>query len=184
MNRQTKRAMAKQGADKPARPERRSPQQQTQTERTGPRQYLSEVRGEMKSIATAVPGLRVGEHLPNIAGVMDRGTVVRSMCHPYPLHGVAYAVSGIPTYTPALETQPRATEHWPFIGSVVDYLEERGGRGGAAAVPRNVGLPWLLAHRRRRRIVPWLVNGIRSQRRVALVRCTPGMPPPQTATSR
>ena len=51
MNRQTKRAMAKQGADKPARPERRAPQQQTQTERTGPRQYLSEVRGEMKKVA-------------------------------------------------------------------------------------------------------------------------------------
>src|SRR5205823_2015771 len=32
----------------------------------------------------------------------------------------------------------------PFIGSVVDYLEER--RAGAAPppVPRNVGLPWLL----------------------------------------
>jgi preprotein translocase subunit SecE len=51
MNRQTKRAMAKQGADKPARPERRSPSQATQTERTGPRQYLSEVRGEMKKVA-------------------------------------------------------------------------------------------------------------------------------------
>ena len=35
---------------------------------------------------------------------MDRVTVVRSMTHPYPVHGVAYAVSGIPTYTPALET--------------------------------------------------------------------------------
>jgi len=43
--------MAKQGADKPARPARRSPQAATQTERTGPRQYLSEVRGEMKKVA-------------------------------------------------------------------------------------------------------------------------------------
>ena len=51
MNRQTKRQMAKQGADKPARPERRSPQAATQTERTGPRKYLSEVRGEMKKVA-------------------------------------------------------------------------------------------------------------------------------------
>jgi preprotein translocase subunit SecE len=51
MNRQTKRAMAKQGADKPSRPERKSAAQATQTERTGPRQYLSEVRGEMKKVA-------------------------------------------------------------------------------------------------------------------------------------
>jgi hypothetical protein len=104
----------------------------------------AEVRGEMGAIASAVPGLRVCEHLPAVAGVMDRVTVVRSMSHPYPLHGVAYAVSGIPTYTPALETQPRAADHWPFIGSVVDYLEEQRRPGAPAAVPPNVGLPWLL----------------------------------------
>jgi len=51
MNRQTKRAMARQGADRPARPERR-PTAPTQTkERTTPAQYLSEVRGEMKKVA-------------------------------------------------------------------------------------------------------------------------------------
>ena len=51
MNRQTKRAMAKQGADKPSRPERKSAAERTATERTGPRQYLTEVRGEMKKVA-------------------------------------------------------------------------------------------------------------------------------------
>ena len=56
---------------------------------------------------TACPALRICEGLPRIAQVMDRVTVVRSMTHPYPVHGVAYAVSGIPTYTPALETEPR-----------------------------------------------------------------------------
>src|SRR5882762_383706 len=64
----------------------------------------AEIQGELKAIATSVPGLRIGERLPNIARVMDRVTVVRSMSHPYPQHGVAYAVSGIPTYTPELET--------------------------------------------------------------------------------
>src|SRR5262249_52109413 len=59
-------------------------------------------------------------------------------------HGVAYAVSGIPTYTPALETLPRDSRHWPFIGSVVDYLEEKRAGGALPTVPRNVGLPWLL----------------------------------------
>ena len=52
MNRQTKRLMAKQGADKPRAPERRAqPQQQPTKEKTGPRQYLSEVRGELKKVA-------------------------------------------------------------------------------------------------------------------------------------
>jgi hypothetical protein len=104
----------------------------------------AEVRGEMRAIPSSVPGLQVCEHLPNVARVMDRVTVIRSMSHPYPEHGVAYAVSGIPTYTPALETRPRDTQHWPFIGSVVDYLEERRLPGTVLAVPRNVGLPWLL----------------------------------------
>ena len=50
MNRQTKRQMARQGADKPRPPERR-PAAGPQTERTSPRQYLAEVRGEFKKVA-------------------------------------------------------------------------------------------------------------------------------------
>lgn len=106
----------------------------------------AEVRGELNSIPTSVPGLRVCELLPRIAPLMDRVTVVRSLTHPYPEHGVAYAVSGIPTYTPALETRPRDGRHWPFIGSVVDYLSRRDGR--APAVPANVALPFPMSSRR------------------------------------
>jgi hypothetical protein len=104
----------------------------------------AEVQGELKAIATRVPGLRIGERLPCIATVMDRVTVVRSLTHPYAEHGVAYAVSGIPTYTPALETRPRDAQHWPFIGSVVDFLEERRTQNATPVIPRNIGLPWLL----------------------------------------
>jgi hypothetical protein len=104
----------------------------------------AEVQGEMRAIRTRLPGLSIGDHLPRTAQVMDRVTVVRSMTHPYAEHGVAYAVSGIPTYTPALETRPRDRQHWPFIGSVVDYLEERRTGQRVPPVPRNVGLPWLL----------------------------------------
>jgi hypothetical protein len=104
----------------------------------------SEIQGELKAMATRVDGLRICDQLPRIAQVMDRVTVVRSVTHDYPLHGVAYALTGIPTYTPALENRSRDAAHWPFIGSVVDYLDER--RGGAALppLPRNVGLPWVL----------------------------------------
>ena len=52
MNRQTKRMMAKQGSDKPSAPERKSrPAPQHTKERTGPRQFLMEVRGEMRKVA-------------------------------------------------------------------------------------------------------------------------------------
>ncbi len=50
MNRQTKRQMARQGADRPRAPERR-PSPSPQAERTGPREYFSEVRGEFKKVA-------------------------------------------------------------------------------------------------------------------------------------
>src|SRR5579864_7469671 len=36
----------------------------------------AEIRGEFRPIATRVPGLQVGEHLPLCAGVMDRVAVV------------------------------------------------------------------------------------------------------------
>jgi len=39
----------------------------------------SEIRGPFNSIATRVPGVRVGEHLPLLAGVMDRLAIVRSV---------------------------------------------------------------------------------------------------------
>src|SRR5262245_45945147 len=67
----------------------------------------AEIQGEMKAIATRVPGLQICDHLPCTAEVMDRVTVVRSMTHPYPVHGLAYAVTGIPTYSPDLETRAR-----------------------------------------------------------------------------
>jgi len=52
VNRQTKRLMAKQGADKPRAPERKAqPQPAPNKEKVGPTQYFSEVRGELKKVA-------------------------------------------------------------------------------------------------------------------------------------
>ena len=103
-----------------------------------------EIQGEMKSIATCIPGVRIGEGIPGVAPIMDKIAVVRSVNHPYPQHGVAYAVTGIPTYTPALEDKPRDSRHWPFIGSVVDYIGQQRMGGAIPTVPRNIALPWLL----------------------------------------
>ncbi len=49
----------------------------------------AEVQGELKAISTNVPGVEIGELLPLTAQVMNKITVVRSMSHPYPVHGVA-----------------------------------------------------------------------------------------------
>ena len=51
MNRQSKRQMAKYGADKPRAPERKPAQRPEARERVGPGQFLSEVRAELKKVA-------------------------------------------------------------------------------------------------------------------------------------
>lgn len=52
MNRQTKRLMQRQGAEKPGdRRARPQPGTDAKRERTGPRQFLSEVRSELKKVA-------------------------------------------------------------------------------------------------------------------------------------
>jgi preprotein translocase subunit SecE len=52
VNRQTKRLMQRQGADRARAPERKPrPQPAPQRERVGPRQYLGEVKGELRKVA-------------------------------------------------------------------------------------------------------------------------------------
>jgi hypothetical protein len=105
-----------------------------------------EIRGELKSIPSRLPGCDVCELLPHAAQVMDRVTVVRSVTHPYPIHGVAFAVTGVPQIDIAMELNPRDPRHWPFLGSVVDYLDRRGGR--RRAVPGNIALPFPFSSQR------------------------------------
>ena len=49
----------------------------------------AEVRGPFGSIATNAPGLRVCEHLPHTARVMDRLAILRAMHHPMTNHNAA-----------------------------------------------------------------------------------------------
>jgi hypothetical protein len=107
----------------------------------------AEVRGDLGSIPTVLPGVRVGEVLPKIARVLDRVTVVRSLTHNSPIHGTAFAFTGVPTTDLPLEGNVRDPRHWPFVGSVVDYLAGRGDPG-VPAVPRNYWLPFPFGSKR------------------------------------
>ncbi len=103
-----------------------------------------EIQGEMKAIPTNVSGIHIGDHLPKIAQIMDRLTVVRSLTHPYPLHGTVYATTGIPDVDTKIESQPRHSRQWPFIGSLVDYLEDQRTGVSMPEMPRNVALPFVM----------------------------------------
>jgi hypothetical protein len=101
-----------------------------------------EIRGELGGIRSSLPGCDVCELMPYSSRVMDKVTVVRSMTHPHPIHGVAYATTGTPFIDIPMELNPRDGRHWPYIGSVVDYVwrQQRPRRPGA--VPDNIALPF------------------------------------------
>ena len=76
-----------------------------------------DVRGEFKPIATSVPGLQISEVFPNLAKVMDRVTLIRSMTSPEADHDRAahHMLTGYRP-TPALV--------YPGYGSVVSKVRE------------------------------------------------------------
>ena len=108
-----------------------------------------EIRGRLGSIPSRLSGCRVCEGLPRIARIIDRCTVIRSMTHPYPIHGTAFSVTSTPILDTPMQDNPRDPRHWPFIGSAVDYLDEQKSHGVRPPLPRNIALPFLHSSRRR-----------------------------------
>lgn len=99
-----------------------------------------DIRSPYQSIQSAVPGLPVCEHLPRIAKIMDRVTIIRSVHHKMKHHNSAgyYALSGHepPSDDQRLRDLP---ELYPAYGSVVDRLAPSRG-----SIPTFVSFPHVL----------------------------------------
>src|SRR3954466_6684577 len=54
----------------------------------------SEIRGEFKPIPTSVSGLQICEHLPKMAKLMDKCTLIRSMADCEPQHDAFQCLTG------------------------------------------------------------------------------------------
>lgn len=106
-----------------------------------------EIRGTMQPIPSSLPGLDVCEHMPQMAKMMDRVTVVRSMNHTQPIHGVAWAMTGTPVIDVNMELSPHDPKHHPYFGCAVEYLD-RQKRGGLPTFPQNVALPFAFSSQR------------------------------------
>lgn len=104
----------------------------------------AERRGEFATIPTRLPGVRACEHLPRIAASLDRYCLVRSMTHSSSNHAVSVALSGLSKSEPAVEANRAAPQHWPYFGSVLEYLWRRDGMADTGELPTNVILPWPL----------------------------------------
>jgi uncharacterized protein (DUF1501 family) len=81
------------------------------------------IRGEFKPIDTKAEGIQISEHLPKMAEVMDKCTIIRSVHHTIPNHGpgTVWMTTGNKP-TPALQ--------YPALGSIATKL-----------LPVEVGIP-------------------------------------------
>lgn len=93
------------------------------------------VRGELKPIATSVPGTQVCELLPKIAQLMDRATLIRTYSHKYNSHNPYNVLTGFDGGKDAENYFAKRTDH-PSIGSICQFLNL-----GPDDVPRHVLLP-------------------------------------------
>lgn len=97
------------------------------------------IRGLYGNIATNVPGLRICEHLPQMAKVMDKVTLVRGVHHTMRNHNSAayYALSGHAPPVDDIRLRD-SLELFPAYGSVVSRLSPNDG-----AVPTFVAHPYV-----------------------------------------
>ena len=95
-----------------------------------------EVRGAFASIPTRVPGLRVCEHMPQAARVMDRLAILRGLHHPMTNHNAAAftALCGRNPLKGDLELLGNDRNDPPCLGSILD-----------ASLPEVQGLPTFVA---------------------------------------
>ncbi|MCH2182400.1 MAG: DUF1501 domain-containing protein [Mariniblastus sp.] len=96
-------------------------------------QAPTEVRGPFDSIGTNLPGIRISEHMPQTAKLLDKLALIRSVTSPFGVHNFAvqYLMTGYQP-TPAIE--------YPVIGSVVAHLRESTG-----VLPANIAIPHLVS---------------------------------------
>src|SRR5947208_3657035 len=101
----------------------------------------AEVRGEYRTIATSVPGIRLCEHLPRTARLLDRLALVRGLHHPMRNHNSA-AAEALTGRTPAGGDQELLTDDprgLPTLGAAVAYA-----LGPRAHTLPYVALPYTL----------------------------------------
>ena len=115
----------------------------------------SEYRGEFRPIATVVPGIRIGEHMPRLAQHTDKLAIIRSMHHRSSAHGkgMYWNITGHPPPAPEVAANlPPSRQDWPCLGAMVSRF-----RSAPAGFPeRRADCPirWSTTTRCRRATTP------------------------------
>lgn len=99
------------------------------------------IRGEFAPIATRVPGVQISEHLPLLAAISHKWSMVRSLTHPYNEHSIGHHVmlTGR-TEQPVGFDSVRPTPHdHPSLASVVNaVVRPRNNLPPAAVLPEKL----------------------------------------------
>ncbi len=100
----------------------------------------AEYRGEFAPIATAVPGIQIGEHMPLLARHTDKLAIIRSIHHRSSAHGKGMYwnwTGHAPMAAEVADNQPPSRQDWPSLGAMVGKL-----RRAPAGFPSAVQLPY------------------------------------------
>jgi hypothetical protein len=82
-----------------------------------------DIRGEFSSIGTSIPGVRFGEHMPRLAAMADRYTIVRSMSHEDLDHGSATYLALTGRYHSRRSSNPAPSPNdFPTYGAVLKQV--------------------------------------------------------------
>ena len=100
-----------------------------------------EVRGEFATIGTNVPEIQVTEHLPRMAQLADKYSLVRTVSHKSSSHnpGAYYSLAGREPLINRVTLNATATD-FPHPGSILDYLDRR-----RSEMPTSVSMPTMIA---------------------------------------
>src|ERR1019366_10126188 len=79
----------------------------------------AEIRGEFRPIATNVPGIRIGEHLPRMSQWMHKIALVRSLNHRAGCHNTLPSYTGLEQL---LDNTSTRDTYPPSMGSVCEHL--------------------------------------------------------------
>ena len=97
----------------------------------------SDIRGDIGSIPTSIPGIHIGEMLPKLAKIMDKWTAIRSLYGaPSGSHDSFMCYTGRPGSAFFDRPYPKPPGNWPSIGSITGKL--MGSRD--PGIPAFVGL--------------------------------------------
>lgn len=87
----------------------------------------NQIRGPFQPIASRTPELLISEHLPGMAAVSDKFSVIRTMTHSFNDHsgGGHYIQTGHRWHIPIGAGFSPTPKDWPSIGSITEYTSQQ-----------------------------------------------------------